>query len=205
MTAEAYAHARRWLASRPFIEKGRRHRYELFAAKCLNSREDSVLDVGSGSGTLIERYNHENPITAIDLLDHTAHFVNRPNVRFVQADATRIPFPDNSFDVAFSNSVVEHLPLVLREAYAREIRRVSSRYFVQTPNRHFPIEPHYWLPLAQYTPKFVQDWLAARFNDGEEIHLLTAQELQALFPDAAIVRERFLGVAKSLIAIATTR
>ncbi len=100
--------------------------------------------------------------------------------------------------------MVEHLPIVLRGPYAREIRRVSSRYFVQTPNRHFPIEPHYWLPFAQYTPKFVQDWLAARFNVGEEINLLTAQELQDLFPDADIVRERFLRVTKSLIAIGTS-
>jgi len=61
-----------------------------------------------------------------------------------------------------------------------------------------------WLPFAQYTPKFVQDWLAARFNVGEEINLLTAQELQDLFPDADIVRERFLRVTKSLIAIGTS-
>jgi len=169
----------------------------------LNRREDSILDVGSGSGTLVERYNHENPITAIDVLDYSAHFANRPNVRFVQADATRMPFPDNSFDVAFSNSVIEHLPPVLRVAYAREVPRVSSRYFVQNPNRHFPIEPHYWLPLVQYTPAFVQNWLASRLNGGEEIHLLTARELQDLFPDAAIVRERFLGVTKSLIAVGT--
>jgi len=39
---------------------------------------------------------------------------------------------------------------------------------------------------------------------GEEINLLTAQELQDLFPDADIVRERFLGVTKSLIAIGTS-
>lgn len=100
-----------------------------------------------------------------------------------------MPFPDNIFDVVFSNSVVEHLPVVLRWPYAREIRRVSSRYFVQTPNRHF--RAALLAPFAQYTPKFIQD--------SHTVH-----ELQDLFPNADIVRERFLGATKRLIAIGTS-
>src|SRR4051794_22510205 len=53
-------------------------------------------------------------------------------------------FPDNSFHVAFSNSVIEHLFTRERqEAMAREVRRVAQAYWVQTPNFWFPIEPHY--------------------------------------------------------------
>ena len=44
---------------------------------------------------------------------------------------------------------IEHLPPDAREAYARELRRVGRRWFVQTPNRGFPIEPHALLPFAQ--------------------------------------------------------
>jgi len=36
-----------------------------------------------------------------------------------------------------------------------------------------------------------------------ELHLLDARELHALFPDACILRERFLGLTKSLIAVRT--
>lgn len=192
---------RRWLARRKFIEQGRRRRYELFAALCLRSSADSIVDVGSGGGTLLERYNAKNPITALDLVDYSERFNGEGNVRFVQGDATAMPFADGAFDVAFSNSVIEHLPLALREAYAREIRRVGKRYFVQTPNRYFPVEPHFWLPLVQFLPQRVQRWLEQHLLGGEEIHLLTVQEMERLFPDAEIQREKVFGLTKSLAAI----
>jgi SAM-dependent methyltransferase len=197
-----YTRLRYWLEARPFIQQKRKQRCELFASLCLKSGRDTILDVGCGSGTLVERHNTENPITALDLLPENGQFFRgQENVRFVAADAAAMPFPDGSFDVAFSNSVIEHLPVGRRSAYAREVRRVARRYFVQTPNKHFPVEPHLWIPFAQYLPQRVRQQLERRLLDGEQIHLLTAPELESLFPDAEIVRERFLGVTKSLIAV----
>ena len=99
-------------------------------------------------------------------------------------------------------------PPPLQAAFAAEIARVSERYYVQTPNRWFPIEPHYQLPLFQFLPRSVRQRLNARFNLGwqprghwEEITLLTARDLQRLFPDATIHRERVLGLTKSLMAV----
>jgi hypothetical protein len=33
-------------------------------------------------------------------------------------------------------------------AFAEEIKRVGRRYFVQTPNKAFPLEPHVMTPLV---------------------------------------------------------
>ncbi|HHS98088.1 MAG TPA: class I SAM-dependent methyltransferase [Chloroflexi bacterium] len=46
---------------------------------------------------------------------------------FVQCDATRLAFPDNSFDVVTSFSAIEHLPdRALQRAWVREMVRVTK-------------------------------------------------------------------------------
>lgn len=126
----------------------------------------------------------------------------------VQGDATQLPFGDGEFDVAFSNSVIEHVPSELQQAFANEVRRVARRYFVQTPNRWFPIEPHYQFPLFQFLPERARRALNARFTLGfqpkgswEPIELLDSTTLQRLFPDSTIHRERVLWLTKSLMAV----
>ena len=127
-----------------------------------------------------------------------------PGAQFVQADATALPFADGEFDIAYSNSVIEHLPRDAREAYAREVRRVASRWFVQTPNRAFPIEPHSLLPFVHWLPRPVGRMLWRLGVSGDpydDVSLLSARELRRLFPDAVIARERAGPLTKSLIAV----
>jgi hypothetical protein len=97
---------------------------------------------------------------------------------------------------------------------AAEIRRVGRRYFVQTPDRGFPFEPHFLAPFIHYLPRPLRLWAApltpwalitrpgpggARaFVDG--IRLMSAREFRALFPGGTLVRERFAGLSKSLVA-----
>ena len=126
----------------------------------------------------------------------------------MQADGTDLPFDDGEFDVGFSNSVIEHVPKDRQPAFASELGRVAKRFYVQTPNRYFPIEPHYQLPFFQFLPERIRKALNRRFTLGwqargewEEITLLSARDLQRLFPDAEIHREKVLGLTKSLIAV----
>ena len=123
--------------------------------------------------------------------------------RFVRGDARDLPFADGEFEIAYSNSLVEHLDPVDRPQFADEVRRVAGRYWVQTPNRWFPVEPHVLLPGFQFLPERARRrlWrLGMPRTPYERIELLDAGELAALFPDAVILRERFAGMTKSLIA-----
>ncbi len=133
------------------------------------------------------------------------------------ADGRHLPFAGNSYDIVYSNSVIEHLgDWESQVAFAKEIRRVGRRYYVQTPNRRFFIEPHYITPFIHYLPKKVQRYLLRNFTVWglitrpsqqkvddllQELRLLTVQEFQELFPDAEITNERFIGFVKSFVAM----
>jgi hypothetical protein len=139
--------------------------------------------------------------------------------KFISAagDARNMPrFGTKSFDVVFSNSVIEHVGTYDdQRRMANEVMRVGKRYFVQTPNKRFPIEPHFLFPWFQYLPieiraqmvnrfdvgwyKRIPDLHAAR-NEVRSVRLLTMRELVALFPGASIHVERLGGLAKSFVA-----
>ena len=180
----------------------------MFERLCNVAPGDRILDVGAGWGAALERFNTVNPIVAVDLQPDEKGWLGAPNVTVLQADGTELPFADHEFDVAFSNSVIEHVPRELQPAFASEISRVARRYFVQTPNRYFPIEPHYQVPFFQFLPERARRELNRRFTLGwqakgewEQIDLLTGSDLRRLFPEAEIHHERLLGLTKSLIAV----
>jgi hypothetical protein len=179
----------------------------------------TVLDIGGRpkywemmtAGTLLGGRLH------ITLLNVEAHHAPSPNVDVVVGDGRSMPqFSDGQFDIVFSNSTIEHVgSFADQQRMAAEVRRVGRRYYVQTPNRHFPIEPHFVFPLFQYLPVPTRVWLVRHFSLGwlprtpdvrlatqvvEEIRLLTRGEMERLFPDATIHEERFSGLVKSFVA-----
>jgi hypothetical protein len=199
---------RDWAANSRTVQRWREQRYRLFEQLCDLRPDDRIVDVGAGWGAALERFNTVNPIVAVDLNPDPSTWLGSPNVTVMQADGTDLPFEDGEFDVGFSNSVIEHVPKRLQAAFASEIGRVARRYYVQTPNRYFPIEPHYQLPFFQFLPERIRKALNRRFTLGwqargqwEEITLLSAGDLRRLFPGAEIHRERVLGLTKSLIAV----
>jgi SAM-dependent methyltransferase len=208
VTASLYSRTRSWAASSDTVRRWRERRYQLFVDLCGVGLDEPILDVGAGKGGALERFNRTNPIVAVDLEPDTSEWLSASNVDVRVGDGTKLEFGDREFGAVFSSSTIEHVPKELQEAFASEIRRVGRRYFVQTPNRYFPIEPHYQFPLFQFLPRRVQRALNDRFTlgwrekgDWEEVNLLTARDLRRLFPDAEIHRERVFGLTKSLMAV----
>ena len=73
---------------------------------------------------------------------------------WVAGDGRCLPFRDGAFDVVFSNSVIEHVgDAASQERFAREVARVGRGFWVQTPNRWFPVEQHLMTPLVHWLPK----------------------------------------------------
>jgi SAM-dependent methyltransferase len=104
----------------------------------------AVLEVGSGSCDLLRYLGHKYPRTvfaAIDVaLDPLAKAGVKlpPNVLFVQAGASEIPFADDSFDFVFCSQVLEHFHADDASDHVAEVARVlepGGWFGFDTPNR----------------------------------------------------------------------
>jgi SAM-dependent methyltransferase len=194
-----YATARAGLRSRVASEAARRaraRRHALFLGATGATPATRIVDIGCGPLGL-RAFGPELDVTGVDL-------VPRPDYPgpFVVADATRrLPFDDGAFDLAYSNSVIEHLAPAHRAAFAAELMRVARGWWVQTPAYGFPIEPHSLLPGAHWLPvRMRRAYWRLGVAGPEDIALLRRRELTALFGEP-VVAERVGPLAKSWIAV----
>ena len=104
-------------------------------------------------------------------------------VRRAPTPSEGLPFADGEFDLAYCTSVIEHVPRGAPAAFAAELRRVARGWYVQTPARSFPIEPHSLLPGAQWLPAALRRlyWRLGATGAWEDVALLGRGELEALF------------------------
>ncbi len=197
---------------RPFRKKRMRH----FMASMQLQPTDRILDVGGTpfNWTLV---NCTNPVTLLNLPDPVQTRPLMPeNFTFVDGDGTQLRYADASFDVCFSNSVIEHVgDLQAQRRFAAEVCRCGKGVWIQTPARSFFFEPHYlapflhWLPAARQKKllRYLSGWgLITRPSPQEasafvdQTRLLTLPEMRALFPDCDILEEKFLGMTKAFVA-----
>ena len=124
---------------------------------------------------------------------------------------------DGAFDLAHSNSTLEHVgEWSNMAAFAANLRRLAPSYYVQTPYFWFPIEPHFLALGFHWAPEVVRVRALMRRRFGHHpqavsveealetvrsARLLDRTQFTALFPDARHETERFAGLAKSLIAV----
>ena len=165
---------------------------------------------------LWEDYNLH--ITIVNLSGAIKSIQNTERIYYKEGDCCSLTdFQDQSFDLVHSNSVIEHVGMYgRRENFIREMLRMAPYYYLQTPDFAFPLEPHFMFPFFHYLPLFFRVWLIQRMDIGQfkradtseaalekinGINLLSRNELKKLLPNAKIIRERFLGLSKSLIAV----
>lgn len=186
----------RYLAE-PLSRWARARRLEQFLRLAGVDSATRIVDIGSGNLGL-RGLAPQLDVTGVDVVDRPEY----PGP-FVRADATdRLPFEDNEFDLAYSSSVIEHLPVEARATFAREVRRVARGWYVQTPAYEFPIEPHALLLAAHWLPSNLRAryWrLGATGLDPSEIHLMRRREMEELFGPA--FPERFGPLTKSWICL----
>jgi hypothetical protein len=157
--------------------------------------------------------------------NHIDDAITLPNIRRLRADVLDFSAEDFAqYDVIFSNSLIEHLPgRHLQQKLARAIVDSGRRYFLQTPNKMSPVDPHFprpYVPFFAAYPRPLQARLlswnalgsgsAAPSYDAALQRLanyfpLTTRDMRGLFPKAHIVMERPLGVPMSIVAMSEAR
>jgi ubiquinone/menaquinone biosynthesis C-methylase UbiE len=106
---------------------------------------EKLLDVGGTPGFKAEFQRlYDSFATVVRVNLRVDRSMSPRKVLWVAGDGRALPFKSHSFDWVFSNAVIEHVGgLDRQELFASESRRVARKgYFVATPNRRFPIEPH---------------------------------------------------------------
>ncbi|HWC95785.1 MAG TPA: class I SAM-dependent methyltransferase [Candidatus Sulfopaludibacter sp.] len=195
----------------------RARRMQRFASELQITAETRILDIGGTPEYWM--LLPERP--RVTLLNTPRARAEVGETAWVAGDGRCLPFRDGAFDVVFSNSVIEHVgDAASQERFAREVARVGRRYWVQTPNRWFPVEQHLLTPFVHWLPREWQRAVVPRFNLWSllvrvtpdrrrfyiehylsDVRLLTLSEVRGLFPDARVICERVAGVTKSFIAV----
>ncbi len=196
--------------------KFRKKRFQFFEEKIKHlSKPVTILDIGGTARFWADEGYHEKDvlITIVNLCTKNSGY---SNIRVITGDACDLSlFKDKAYDIAFSNSLIEHLYTKDNQIkMANEAMRVGKYFFIQTPNRYFPLEPHFKFLFFQFLPKFLQVFLQTKtslingvrynrdyaLNIVKEIRLLSKSEMKALFPKSNLLNENFLGMTKSFIA-----
>jgi ubiquinone/menaquinone biosynthesis C-methylase UbiE len=196
--------------AKPLHKRFRNQKIELFLSLIQASGGGGrLLDIGGGSGIdgeFLNLYKHFDEVAVVNLTPQPIPAPAGIVVNTLVADGRNLPFDARSFDWVFSNAVIEHVgPWSEQQRFANEIRRVTSRgYFVTTPNKFFPIEPHTMLPFYQFLPLPIQRKVAplspGYLREYEEIHLISRSQMKTLFPEAKVLAMGFPVLGNSLIA-----
>ncbi|MBM4024494.1 MAG: class I SAM-dependent methyltransferase [Planctomycetes bacterium] len=192
----------------------REERAELFRRSLRPSPQDRILDVGGGYGDYIATVVpfREN-VWVAEISEEVLQRARQHGFQtaLIPTDGT-LPFPDGYFDIVHCNSVIEHVLVPEdRARLASEIQRIGKNWFVQTPNKYFVIEPHTRMPFGQFLPRPLMRLLLPCLRriwghyDRLWWRLLDARELRALFPQSRLIRERLLGLTKSLVIVGGPR
>ncbi|API60649.1 hypothetical protein BSL82_16250 [Tardibacter chloracetimidivorans] len=201
----------------------RRKRFQHFLGlihRAAQSRQEvRILDIGGTRDYWVALQDMWSPypisVTIVNMEGETG---DDGPFRLRLGDACNLSeYADNSFDIVHSNSVIEHVGRWEQmKMMAAEVRRLAPVYYLQTPDFAFPVEPHFRTVGFHWLPEQARAALIQRRGFGfrkkaasveeavtniQSVNLLTKGQMKALFGDAVIFHERFLGLPKSLIAV----
>lgn len=175
-------------------------------------KEEVILDVGGYPGTWTTRPQKAQRVDCLNVhpVDWEPSDFPEHRIATLVGDGCALPFEKDSYDILFSNSVIEHVgDWEKQKEFAREARRVGKKLWIQTPAYECPIEPHFLALFVHWFPVRIRrrllrwvtlwGWLSkpSQKTIDETIattRLLNKARVKELFPDCTIVTERMFGV-----------
>jgi hypothetical protein len=196
----------------------RERRWSWLQAAFPGIEQMSVIDLGGTASSWLRAPVRPALVHVVNLAPEPGGDQLPGWLRADRGDACELPADilRGSYDLVFSNSVLEHVGgHAQRLRFAEAVHELADRHWVQTPYRYFPIEPHWLFPGFQFLPLRTRARIARRWPlahsrpaskaDGRaeamSVELLSRAELAHYFPHSQLRAERMLGLVKSLIAI----
>lgn len=115
-------------------------------------RHAIVVDIGCSQGQITQSLaEHFALVVGLDI---DRHPYPGGGAYFVQADGVCLPLASTSFDGVLVNHILEHVasPQNLLDEVWRVLKPGGICYLA-VPNRLWPVEPHYLLPLLSWLPR----------------------------------------------------
>lgn len=116
------------------------------------SGKERILEIGCGRGFYLRTLDQILPpleITGIDLneryLQTAKKFIDNPKVNLIKADATSLPFKNNTFNRIIASEILEHIPddeKAISQMY--RVLKPGGIAIVTVPNKNYPF---FWDPL----------------------------------------------------------
>jgi len=164
--------------------------YKLFAKDFIDLNNKFILEIGCGTGYGADYLSKfASNFVAIDIskVNISCCQTNYPkeNLIFMVADATKLPFKDDQFDVVISFQVIEHIEPVL--TYLSEIKRVLKAggiFVCSTPNKKLRLLPFQkpWNPehKKEFSSKEFKKLLSKRFENVKVYGLSASEEVLSI-------------------------
>lgn len=204
----------------PILRHFRKKRLDLLYRSMRIDSSSRVLDLGGGTFFWDLAREEGLPVPKVTIVNLDKPRTTVPDyAEWIVADVLQLNLQDFQFDVVFCNSLIEHLGnRESQKKLADAIQQLADRYFVQTPDRRFFFEPHLLTPFVHWLPATLRKNMIRNFTVwgllvrpsraqcqalANEICLLDAAEMSALFPSGEVHVEKFMGLPKSVIAIRT--
>ncbi|MBO3460918.1 class I SAM-dependent methyltransferase [Aetokthonos hydrillicola Thurmond2011] len=205
----------------------RQRKWKLFLAEVQPTANTTVLDLGfseqeySDTDNFLEKhYPYEEQITALCIEIPDIYLSSRkdsdfkvpeeailrkknesseryPHLKIVNYDGKIFPFDNQTFDVCWSNAVLEHVGNEEEQIlFLKEIKRVAKKAFITTPNKYFPVELHTRTPLLHFLPKKIFDRYLHSVGKGwaanDYMYLLSIWDLHKRLRAAGITNYKII-------------
>jgi hypothetical protein len=194
-----------------FSAGSREKKFQLFSRLFAVDASTKLLDIGFSKRFLheyiLEDYlPREIPIVGGEIDEQAVRKTvgSYPNVAPVVFDARHLPFADKSFDIVYSNAVIEHVgDHAQQRLFADETRRVGRAWFVTTPNFWFPLDTHTSLPFVHWLPRRLRLSVFRAVGRRGDLVLLTKGQLEELLPESEVAHLRTTIFPEVLVAYKT--
>jgi SAM-dependent methyltransferase len=182
----------------------RKRKWKLFCEIINPKSNETLLDVGfmikerfDVDNFLEKQYPHPENITALGIEDADEFKKKYPLINVVKYDGKIFPFKDKSFDICWSNAVLEHVGDRSRQIlFLKEINRVAKVAYITTPNKYFPFEVHTLTPLMHMLPKEIFDKYLILTNrkwaTGDFMNILSIRDLKKILEMAEIYNYKII-------------